>query len=101
MSEHSQALVEVRNMVIGMHGHAWRLHQEGKVRGDPGVPDMFFVLPDAGRWFCFWYEAKVGRDKLRPEQLAFKTLSDQAGCPVIVGRPCDVVDYFRDNGWKI
>ena len=100
---HSNALKAVADLIAGLGGHAWRTHQDGPVRGDPGLPDMWIVVRrNAGRphnpvpaeWVGFWYEAKVGDDKLRPEQVAFKVACEKGGVSVVVGRPADVAEFL-------
>lgn len=77
-------------------GFAWKTHQSGKVRGDKGLPDVFCIVPVGAMAEprAFWVEVKVGRDKLSPEQIDFKRVSEAAGIPVVVGRVGDVADFL-------
>lgn len=124
MGEHATELSEVRNLVMGLGGHAWRLAQEQDIRGDAGLPDEYLLLPvgphrliarlekaiavlrrlEAKGYMGFypmWYEAKTEDDVLRPKQAEFRALSEISGVPVVVGRPADVIDLLRSQGFKL
>ena len=100
---HSTALKEVGDLIAGLRGHSWRTHQEGPVRGDPGLPDMWITarrnagrphVPVPGEWVAFWYECKVGKDTLSPAQIGFKVSTEKGGVAVVVGRPADVAEFL-------
>ena len=124
MGDHAKALSDVRDLVIGLGGAAHRLAQEQKLQGDPGLPDMHLLLPVSaprliarlekaivvlhrleGKGYTglypTWYEAKMEGDTLRKEQREFKALSELAGVPVVTGHPADLIDWLREQGFKI
>ncbi len=88
---HKGQVREVARFVNALAGGcAWTLHQAGKLRGSAGIPDIYCTVGMT----AFWVEVKVGRDKLRDSQRAFKLYSDVAGVPVVVGRVGDVADFL-------
>lgn len=56
-----------------------------------GMPDVMGIMPATGRSICI--EVKTGRDKLRPEQVAFLNAARQLGAKVIVAT--DINDFKR------
>ena len=88
--DHKHAVAEITKLIRLVRGYVWTLHQSGKVFGSAGIPDMFAVAK--GR--PFWIEVKVGKDRLRPAQAAFKAVVEAAGMTVVVGRAKDVADFL-------
>ena len=96
-TDHSTAIQSVKELATLAGGHAFTMHQVGRVFGDAGIPDMCVVLrANGGRgpWAFAWVEIKVGRDQLRPAQIAFRAVMALAGVRVIVGTAGDVADAF-------
>ena len=96
-TEHDAALKAVCDFVASAGGNTWVTHQNARVQGTPGAPDMSLVLPTQGGrgplGFAFM-EVKVGEDTLSPEQIAFKVRVEDAGVLVVVGRAADLADAF-------
>jgi hypothetical protein len=93
---HKSAIQAVRDLMKMIHGRSWVLHQSGRVQGSPGIPDMYCIAPAASgkRWWAFWVEVKVARDKLSADQVAFLEENKRLGIPVIVGTAGDVADFL-------
>jgi len=105
--EHDKVLSEVRDYLIMTGGRAWRTHQGGKKRGDAGMFDMYCVAKvrrgRQSRSIAFWFDAKVGKDRVSADQAAFREVCRQAGVPCVHGRQCDVIDFLErlsDPGFK-
>jgi len=67
-SSHKATLGAVRKLIKVLGGTCNVTHQVGRVYGTPGIPDLYIQMPDR----AFWVEVKVGRDRLTPDQAAFK-----------------------------
>jgi hypothetical protein len=78
---HEGELKAARDYVRAMGGSAWKMHQRGRIKGDKGVMDMFFVI--GARWG--WYDAKVKKDKPTPEQVDFAERVQSAGGIAVFG----------------
>ena len=96
-TEHDKAVKAVCDFVASARGNTWVTHQNARVQGTPGAPDMCLVMPTQGGrgplGFAFM-EVKVGDDNLRPDQIAFKVKVEDAGVLVVVGRARDLADAF-------
>jgi len=91
---HKQAVTEIRRYIAAIGGYSWLLPQSQRLYGSKGLPDMYCIVANR----AFWIEIKVGKDKLRPAQAAFKLAAEKAGVPVVVGRAADVVDKMEEWG---
>ncbi len=88
---HKGEIQAIRKLVHSLGGFVNVTHQSGIIHGSAGVPDLYVqipagrapFLPDGG---TFWFEVKVGKDKLRPAQEEF--IARQGRCfgrfPVLV-----------------
>lgn len=56
-----------------------------------GKPDIMGILPDQGR--TLGVEIKVGKDRLRPEQIGFHQTARMKGAAIMVVKDWD--DYIR------
>jgi hypothetical protein len=92
---HKAAVAGIRRLITMLRGHAWTLHQSGRVQGSAGLPDMFAVVGTR----AFWIEVKTGNDKLRPEQQNFIARVEACGMSVVVGSERDVAAFLtaRDD----
>ena len=93
---HKAAIAAIKELVGKMGGYVYVSHQgyghgrTGALWGTAGIPDLFCMV----RGQAFWVEVKVGRDKMRPAQAAFKELSEQHGVPVVVGDVDVVIEFL-------
>jgi hypothetical protein len=80
------------------------LHQSGRLHGTAGMPDLYIQVPPKRTTLCgcdgfaFWVEVKVGRDKLRREQVAFAIMESSFPPPhreVVIGGLKETVDYYN------
>ena len=98
--EHDAILKEARDLVEMRGGHAWRLHQGGRVQGDAGILDMFALLRvprgEGVRWVPVFFDAKTdGYSTLSPAQAVFVERCARAGVPCVHGRAGDLEDLIR------
>ena len=80
---HKTEIQAIRKYVACFGGTVNVLHQSGKLRGSAGIPDLYIQIPRFKK--AFWFEVKVGRDKLSPAQEAFIEREDACGAKVYVG----------------
>ena len=91
--------VEAIRRAVGLMGGACNVLSQGhRLRGSAGIPDMYVQFPERPYQCAFWVEVKVGKDKLRPAQVAFKAREEQAGGVVIVGDLAVVLEYVENRG---
>ena len=86
---HKGCIQAIKKCVAAFGGTVNVLHQSGKLAGSAGIPDLYIQIPRF-KW-AFWFEVKVGKDKLRPAQEAFIEREDACGATVHVGD----LDEFR------
>jgi len=93
---HKEVMATAKETVTMLGGFFYTLHQSARVQGSAGLPDAFCFVKKDGLLVAFWFEAKTEKDKLRPEQLAFKALCSLATppLPVVVGRAGDITDFL-------
>jgi len=60
-----------------------------------GIPDLYVVSPRIG---AFWFEAKRGSDKQRPEQRKFEKTVRAAGVPYVLGDLLEAQAWLRARG---
>ena len=114
-----EGVLKAVEILVAVHGGKCCINHQGggmmrrngraPLRGTPGVPDAVIVFPGDGttpvRWsktspenpFCFWFDAKVGRDKPSPEQLAFAKLF-LVLMDTVFGGVDEVGDYLVRHG---
>ena len=66
---HKSTIQAIKKYVAAFGGTVNVLHQSGKLAGSAGIPDLYIQLPRHKR--AFWFEVKVGKDKLSEAQVAF------------------------------
>jgi len=95
---------DIEQLAVTLGGRVWRLGTRRRrgtpcpscgtfvpehqgTRQSPGLPDLFLWLParDVVPATTLWWEAKAGRNPLRPEQQDFRAMALSAGHPHGVG----------------
>lgn len=85
---HKTELEAIRHLMEALGAYVEVRHQSGRIFGSRGTLDLYIQFPHGTRArqpFAFFFEVKVGRDKLRPEQAAFIWREENIG-----GRECVV-----------
>jgi len=117
---HGQELAKCRALIEGIGGVCNVTAQAQRLQGTPGFPDLYVHLIGWDWWsqitlakglalhhlkrsnaksvYAFWWEVKVGRDKLSPEQVAFIGRETAAGHYVGVGDCNDLQRYLQRIG---
>lgn len=112
---HKAEIETIRELIEDvLHGRCNVLHQVGRLCGTAGIPDLYIQMPANRAWLvrnvmadeistpiCFWWEVKVGRDKLRPAQIAFIEAEKSCGRFAGVGGLSEVLAHLRSNGYKV
>ena len=80
---HKSTLEAIRDYVTLLGGTANVLHQSGKLAGSAGIPDLYIQIPRYK--MAFWFEVKVGDDKLSEVQDEFIKREVACGSKVVVG----------------
>ena len=88
---HKSEIQAIKKYVACLGGTVNVLHQSGRLSGSAGIPDIYVQMPRLQR--AFWFEVKVGRDKLRPAQEAFIEREATCGRRVIVGNLDTLIQY--------
>jgi hypothetical protein len=83
--DHRRAIDAVAAYVHLRHGHATIFHQDSKVRGTVGTPDMFVMLPQRAKPLTFFVEIKTGEAKPTRSQEDWAAVARVCGLEVIVG----------------
>lgn len=114
---HAETVRAAGKLIAALGGRACVTHQgPGPKRGNgysglwgtPGIPDLYVQLPRREGLaiktpLTFWFEVKVGKDTLRPEQEAFIRREEASGGqPVLIGDIVALEAFLgisRDGAW--
>lgn len=91
---HKEEITAIRKLASALGGIAFTMHQVGRLCGSAGVPDMYLMFPRLGK--SVWMEVKVGKDKLRAAQIAFKVSAAESGAEVLVGGVAELSAWHPD-----